>query len=105
MVKLRRVMVIVLGLIATGVVWAWIGRTVWASTIDVASAGEQFVDPVEPFRMIAGSLLVAVPTVLLIRSGWSWVGRTRLESCPERSLVRSASHEATEAQGVRDDRH
>lgn len=49
-------------------------------------AGEQFVDPVEPFRMIAGSLLVAVPTVLLIRSGWSRVGRTRLEGGSERSV-------------------
>ena len=44
MVRVRRGMMIVLGLIAVGVVWAWIGRTGWASTIEMSSAGEQKVE-------------------------------------------------------------
>ena len=59
-------------------VWALIARTPWATTVDPLTAGEGFTHPIEPFREIAGALLVAIPAVLLIRSGWSWFARIAL---------------------------
>ncbi len=67
-------------ILAFGVLLAWalIARTPWAGTVDTLTAGNAYTHPVEPFRDIAGALLVAIPAVLLIRSGWSWFGRVIL---------------------------
>lgn len=73
MTVIRRVTIVLLFGVAVTMAWAWIARTPWAASVDVLTAGEQFTDWVEPFRMIAGTLLVAVPAILLVRSGWSWV--------------------------------
>ena len=58
-----------------GLLWSWVADTAWGSLVDAGTAGERFVSPLEPVRMVAGSLLVAVPAVLLVRSGWSWFER------------------------------
>lgn len=68
----RRVMVILLLAALVGVGWAVIGRSAWAGALDVGTAGSQFTHVIEPLRMMTGWLLVAVPGVLLIRSGWTW---------------------------------
>jgi len=73
MTVVRRVVIVLIFGVAVTMAWAWVARTPWAATVDVLAAGEQFTDWVEPFRMIAGTLLVAVPAILLVRSGWSWV--------------------------------
>jgi len=86
MIVIRRVVIVLIFGVAVTMAWAWIARTPWAATVDVLTAGEQFTDWVEPFRMIAGTLLVAVPAVLLIRSGWSWVSRNLLGKEPARRI-------------------
>ncbi|MEA2009563.1 MAG: hypothetical protein U9N78_02555 [Actinomycetota bacterium] len=69
-------------------VWALISRTPWAGTVDPLTAGEAYTHPIEPLRDIAGALLVAIPAVLLIRSGWSWFARVILgRDTPQRSRV------------------
>jgi len=78
MTALRRVVVVLVFAVGVTFAWAWIARTPWAGTVNVLAAGEQFTDWVEPFRMIAGALLIAIPGSLLIRSGWSWVSRNLL---------------------------
>ena len=95
MTVVRRVVIVLIFGVAVTMAWAWIARTPWAATVDVLTAGEQFTDWVEPFRMIAGTLLIAVPAALLIRAGWNWVQRSLLGREPvqripvERSAVRS----------------
>ncbi len=69
------VLILALGVL---LVWALISRTPWAGTVDVLTAGNAYTHPLEPFRDIAGALLVAIPAVLLIRSGWSWFSRVIL---------------------------
>ena len=59
-------------------VWALISKTPWAASVDPLTAGNAYTHPIEPFRDIAGALLVAIPAVLLIRSGWSWFSRVIL---------------------------
>lgn len=86
MTVIRRVVIVLILGVAVTMAWAWIARTPWAATVDVLTAGEQFTDWVEPFRMIAGTLLVAVPAVLLIHSGWSWVSRNLLGKEPARQI-------------------
>jgi hypothetical protein len=78
MTVLRRVAVVLVFAVGVTLAWAWIARTPWAGSVDVLTAGEQFTDWVEPFRMIAGALLIAIPGALLFRSGWSWVSTTLL---------------------------
>jgi len=84
MTVIRRVVIVLIFGVAVTMAWAWVARTPWAATVDVLTAGEQFTDWVEPFRMIAGTLLVAVPAILLVRSGWSWVSRNLLGQEPVR---------------------
>ena len=79
MVALRRAAQILLWAVVVGLFWRWVSHTAWASLLDVTSAGEQFVDPIEALRMVTGALLIAVPAVLLIRSMWSWLERTVLD--------------------------
>ncbi|MCL1693682.1 MAG: hypothetical protein M3096_08370 [Actinomycetia bacterium] len=64
-------------ILAFGVLLAWalIARTPWAGTVDTLTAGNAYTQPIEPIRDIAGALLIAIPAVLLIRSGWSWFAR------------------------------
>ena len=78
MTATRRVVIVLVFAVAVTLAWAWIARTPWAGTVNVLTAGEQFTHWVEPFQMIAGALLIAIPGSLLIRSGWSWVSRTLL---------------------------
>lgn len=75
MTTFRRIVIVLIFGVAVTMAWAWIARTPWATTVDVLTAGEQFTNWVEPFRMIAGALLIAVPAALLIRSGWDWTQR------------------------------
>lgn len=87
MTLFRRVVIVLIFGVAVTMVWAWIARTPWATTVDVLIAGEQFTNWVEPFRMVAGTLLVAVPAALMIRSGWDWAqhnlfGREPVERIP-----------------------
>lgn len=69
----RRVLVVLLAAVVVGLVWKWIGGSTWAQGVDALTAGEQFTTFTEPLRLIAGALLIAVPTVLLIRTAWSWL--------------------------------
>jgi len=69
---IRRILMILSLAGLVGLVWNFLGHTPWATTLDVASAGEQFNASIQPICMIAGALLIAVPSVLLIRSGWAW---------------------------------
>lgn len=78
MTLVRRVVIVLIFGVAVTMAWAWIARSPWATTVDVLTAGEQFTNWVEPFRMIAGTLLIAVPAALLIRSGWDWTQRNLL---------------------------
>ena len=75
MIVIRRVVIVLLFGVAVTMAWAWIARTPWAATVDVLTAGERFANWVEPLRMVAGTLLVAVPATLLIRSAWDWSQR------------------------------
>ncbi|MFV9672963.1 MAG: hypothetical protein ACNYZH_07015 [Acidimicrobiia bacterium] len=59
-------------------VWALISKTPWAGIVDPLTAGNAYTHPIEPLRDVAGALLVAIPAVLLIRSGWSWFARVIL---------------------------
>jgi len=54
---------------------ALIARTPWAATVDPLTAGNAYTHPIEPTRDVAGAFLVAIPAVLLVRSGWSWFVR------------------------------
>ena len=67
-------------ILAFGVVlvWVMIAKIPWATTVEPLTAGSAYTHPVEPLRDIAGTLLVAIPAVLLIRSGWSWFARVIL---------------------------
>ncbi|MEA2023081.1 MAG: hypothetical protein U9N79_02190 [Actinomycetota bacterium] len=78
MTTTRRVVTILVLALGVLTVWALVARTPWAGTVDPLTAGKAFTHPVEPFREIAGALLVAIPSVLLIRSGWSWFARVIL---------------------------
>jgi hypothetical protein len=86
MTVVRRVVIILIFGVVVTLVWAWIARTPWAETVDALAAGEQFTNWLEPFRMIVGALLVAVPAILLIRSGWSWVSQHLLRQEPVRRI-------------------
>jgi hypothetical protein len=59
-------------------VWVAISKTSWATTVDSITAGKSYTHWIEPFRELAGALLVSVPAVLLIRSGWDHFARTVL---------------------------
>ena len=82
----QRVMVIWIFAFIVLLVWAMISRTPWAVTVDPLTAGKSFTHWVEPFRELAGALLVAVPAVLLIRSGWAWFARAVLGRKPRQSV-------------------
>ena len=87
----KRVMVIWILAFVVILVWAVISKTPWATTVDPLTAGKAFTHWIEPFRELAGALLVAVPAVILIRSGWGWFARTVLgrESRPRMRVERS----------------
>lgn len=73
-------------------VWALITKTPWAGTVDPLTAGSAYTHPIEPLRDIAGALLVAIPAVLLIRSGWSWFARVILgREAPQRVRVQGTA--------------
>ena len=74
----QRTLIILVFALGVLLVWALTSRTPWAGTVDVLTAGEAYTHPIEPLRDIAGALLVAIPAVLLIRSGWSWFARVIL---------------------------
>lgn len=76
---IRRALNIVFWAVLVGLFWRWAGQTTWASLLDVGSAEEQFTSPLEPFRMVTGALLIAIPAVLLVRSAWSWLERHVLD--------------------------
>jgi small-conductance mechanosensitive channel len=78
MTTAKRVVIFLLFAISVFVVWAFISKTPWAATVDPLTAGKSFSHPIEPFQEIVGALLVAIPGVLLIRSGWSWFARVVL---------------------------
>jgi hypothetical protein len=92
----RILVVLILGLVVFAV-WAAISKTPWAGTVDPLTAGSNFTHPIEPLRELAGALLVAVPSVLLIRSAWAWfarvvLGRETHRRVPtQRTAVRSRS--------------
>jgi len=69
---IRRILIILFFGITVGLTWTFVGHTAWAASLDVSTAGEQFTQAIEPLRMFAGALLIAVPSVMLIRSGWAW---------------------------------
>ena len=71
----RRTLTILSFALGVLLAWALIARTPWAGTLDPLTAGKAYTHPIESFREIVGSLLVAIPAVLLIRSGWSWFSR------------------------------
>lgn len=84
----KRIMVIWVLAFVVIVVWAAISKTPWAATVDPLTAGKSFTHWVEPFRELAGALLVAVPAVLLIRSGWAWFAGTVLgREAPQRVRI------------------
>jgi hypothetical protein len=74
----RRVLTVFIGAFIVVLIWSWIARTPWAGTVDSLTAGEGFTHPIDSIRMLAGALLVAIPAVLLIRSGWAWFARVFL---------------------------
>lgn len=78
MTTTRRTLTILIFALGVLLVWALISRTPWAGSVDVLTAGSAYTHPIEPIRDIAGALLVAIPAVLLIRSGWSWFSRVIL---------------------------
>lgn len=75
MTTAKRVVVFLLFALSVFVVWALISKTPWAATVDPLTAGKSFTHPIEPFKEVAGALLVAIPGVQLIRAGWSWFAR------------------------------
>jgi small-conductance mechanosensitive channel len=86
---LKRVAILLIFALSVFVVWAFISKTPWAGTVDPLTAGKSFTHPIEPFQEIAGALLVAIPAVLLIRTGWSWfasvvLGREETKRVPPR---------------------
>jgi hypothetical protein len=90
---IRRILIILSLAGLVGLVWTFVGHAPWAVSLDVSTAGEQFTQVIEPIRLIAGALLVAVPSVLLIRAGWAWFDiwvlgnqpRARVAADPRRS--------------------
>ena len=101
----KRIMVIWILAFVVIVVWAVISKTPWAATVDPLTAGKSFTHWVEPFRELAGALLVAVPAVILIRSGWAWFTRTVLgREAPQRVRVqrRSTPVGVSQDQGARE---
>ena len=98
----KRVMVVGIFAFIVIVVWAAISKTPWAPTVDPLTAGKAFTHWVEPFRELAGALLVAIPTVLLIRSGWDWFARTVLgRQAPHRVRIQRSAPPV----GSSDDHH
>jgi hypothetical protein len=88
MTTTRRILMVFIFAIGIVLVWSWIARTPWAGTVDPLVAGEGFTHPLEPIREIAGTLLVAIPAVLLIRSGWAWFARVILgRETPQRVRI------------------
>jgi hypothetical protein len=84
----QRVMVIWILAFLVLLAWAMISRTPWAATVDPLTAGKSFTHWVEPFRELAGALLVAVPAVLLVRSGWARFARAVLgREAPQRVRI------------------
>jgi hypothetical protein len=69
------ILILALGILLA---WALISKTTWAGTVDPLTAGNAYTHPVEPLRDVVGALLVAIPAVILIRSGWSWFARVIL---------------------------
>ncbi len=101
MTTTRRTVTILIFALGVVLVWAVIARTPWAGTVDPLSAGKAYSHPVEPIRDIAGALLVAIPTVLLIRSGWSWFSRVVLgRDAPQRVHVRRSADSARSSHHV-----
>lgn len=96
---IRRILIILSLSGLVGLIWTFFGQTPWAATLDVTTAGEQFTQVVEPIRLMAGALLVAVPSVLLIRAGWAWFDvwvlgnqpRVRVRTDPRRSTAVAGS--------------
>ena len=85
MTTTRRILTILILALGVVLVWTLIAQTPWAGTVDSLSAGKAYTHPIEPFREITGALLVAIPAVLLIRSGWSWFVRVILgREAPQR---------------------
>lgn len=98
-----RVAIILLSGFWVFVGWLAVSRTPWAAAVDIPGTGELFASAVAPLRLIAGALLVAVPSVLLIRAAWDWVS-TAILGRPVRQrvpVVRSPSREST-ARGRRE---
>jgi hypothetical protein len=88
----KRVVVVWILAFVVIVVWAVISKTPWAATVDPLTAGKSFTHWVEPFRELAGALLVAVPAVMLIRSGWAWFTSSVLgREAPQRVRVQKNS--------------
>jgi hypothetical protein len=85
-VTFRRILVIVALGALVGAGWAAIGHSAWAAGLDAGTAGSQFSHAIEPLRMISGWLLVAVPSVLLIRTGWAWFDARVLGHEPRRRI-------------------
>jgi len=102
----RRIAVVLILALVVFVGWAAISKTPWAATVDPLTAGSAFAHPIEPLREFAGALLVAVPAVLLIRSGWAWfarvvLGRETQQRVPtQRTAVRPRSTRGDAASGL-----
>jgi len=75
MTTVKRVAIFLIFALSVFVVWAFISKTPWASTVDPLTAGKSFAHPIEPLQEIVGALLVAIPGVLLMRTAWSWFAR------------------------------
>ena len=71
MKTLRRATKILFWGVVLGIYLTWLGSSGWASPGDLTTVGEQFEHPIEPIRMVAGALLIAVPAVILVRAAWA----------------------------------
>lgn len=98
MKAVTRAITVLLLAVAVGIGWQWVGKSGWAAGLDVASAGEQFTTWIEPFAMLAGWLLIAIPAVMLIRSAWTWFDVHVLGHAPRRGTPhpRSDSHQLSD---------
>jgi hypothetical protein len=89
---IRRILVILSLASVVGLMWTFLGHTSWAGSLDISTAGEQFTLIIEPIRLMAGALLVAVPSVLLIRAGWAWFDVWVLGNQPRARVRMEAPH-------------
>lgn len=93
MTVVRRVGIVLATATAVAVGWLLVAQTPWAGSVDAVTAGEGFSHPVEALREIAGSLLVAIPATLLVRSTWGWFSANVLGREPRtRIAVRPHEH-------------